>query len=135
MGILCLGIGLTHFKTGEFHLEILIQRKLNGNMCESQEGRRKTRVKGADALSGVHLLEGVKSVLVMPWWTRLFGSTRAHLRHQSRLHNPYRIGDKRRATPSSDGGEGSCEPYVLCRRYRVSQVILRDFKITDPFVD
>ena len=62
---------------------------------------REARVEGGKAFLGVHVAKSVKGVAVVPWWPMLVGCASADLRHQSRLDNPYGVGNQSGAPASS----------------------------------
>lgn len=56
----------SHSLAGEFDLEVLISRELDGNVSQTQECRGEAGVEGQDALGGVHLARRIKSRAIVP---------------------------------------------------------------------
>ena len=79
---------LTHLKARELHLEELVQRKLNSDVGEAQEGGGQAGVEGSHALVCIHFAKCVEGIFVMPWRAVLLRGAGTHLRHEPRFDDP-----------------------------------------------
>lgn len=63
--ITCIWV-LAHHEPCECEFEILIERKLNGDVGEAKKGRRETGVKCPYAFACIHLARSIQGILIIP---------------------------------------------------------------------
>ena len=107
---------LAHFVASEAHLEVFVQRKLNGHVGQAQKRRGQTRVESPNSFTSPHLASRIEGVVVLPWRSDSIGSASRDLRHESCLDDPDGIRGKSGACSGSDGSVYPREPFVLFAR-------------------
>jgi hypothetical protein len=81
--------------TSDCHLQIFVERELDGDMGQSQKSRGEAGVERTNAFNLVHLPGGIPCARVLPWGSDAFAILLEALRHESRLDDPDGVGCNR----------------------------------------